>query len=460
MTFPTHFRWGAATSSYQIEGAWNEDGKGLSIWDTFTEMPGKVFRGHDGKDACDHYHRIDEDVKIMSDIGLQMYRFSLSWPRILPQGTGKVETRGLDFYDRLVDALLKANIEPWITLYHWDLPWALQLRGGWMNPEISDQFQNYTEVVAQRLGDRVKHWFTLNEPQVFIGLAYALGAHAPGWKLSLQENLVAGHNALLAHGKAVQALRANVQDSKVGAAPVGICFRPATESAEDIEAARRATFNVKAPANSTPEGIFDSLWNSAWWMEPMFNGRYPEEGLERYGDAMPAFDEADLKIIQQPLDFFGANIYHAQTVVAADNEDGYKIVNPPAGNPRNTMNWDIVPDALYWGGKFYHERYGLPIFVTENGIPCVDMVSPDKKVEDGSRKEFIRGYVGGVKRALSEGVNFAGYFYWSLMDNFEWAEGYSQRFGLVHVNYQTFERIPKESSKFYSEIIRTNGAIL
>ncbi len=447
MAFPKSFLWGAATASYQVEGAWNEDGRGLSIWDVFCRRPGATYEGHSGDVACDHYHRYREDVALMREIGLQAYRLSIAWPRILPEGTGAVNPAGLGFYDRLVDALLEAGIQPWVTLYHWDLPYALYLRGGWLNPDMPEYFAEYTRVVVQALGDRVQHWMTVNEPQVFVGMGLHEGVHAPGWKLDFKETLLAAHHVLLAHGRAVQTLRAySPQPCQIGAAPVGVTFIPASEKPEDIEAARRVMFSVSA----------GNLWNNTWWADPMLWGRYPEDGLQAYRDAVPAFSAAEMETIGQPLDFYGANIYHALPVRAgADGQP--EVLRHPRHTPHTMMHWKVVETCLYWGTRFLYERYHKPIVITENGLSNMDWVSLDGKVHDPQRIDFLARHLRHLRRAVEEGLPVTGYFHWSLMDNFEWQEGYRQRFGLVYVDYATLQRIPKDSAWWYREVIRTNG---
>lgn len=449
------FLFGAGTSSYQIEGAWNEDGKGPSIWDMHVRHKPAIYRQHTGDVACDHYHRMPEDVALMRQIGLQAYRFSVSWPRVLPQGHGTANEAGLAFYDRLVDELLSAGIKPFITLYHWELPWALHIRGGWMNPDIVKQFEEYTALVAGRLGDRVKNWITLNEPQVFIGLAYGNGVHAPGYKLSLRECLLAGHHAMLAHHRCVRALRDTIEgEIEIGSAPVGIVCQPLTESPEDIEAARRASFYINPPSSHTPDDIMSCLWNSAWWIDAMVFGRYPEQGLGAFEGFVPENAVDELAAVAVPTEVMGANMYHCRTVKASTSEPGFTFVDLPPGSPRTTMGWDITPDVLYWGGKFLYERYQLPMYVTENGTATPELVNDEGEVEDTVREMYLKQHVRGLQRAREEGVSYLGYFHWSLMDNFEWEQGYSQRFGMVYVDYQTQQRILKRTAKNYARIMR------
>jgi len=448
VSFPEKFIWGAAAASYQIEGAWDEDGKGLSVWDMLTRQPGRIWENHDGRTACDHYHRYAEDVGLMREIGLKAYRLSISWPRVLPNGVGKVNEAGLDFYDRLVDALLAQGIEPWVTLFHWDFPYELYLRGGWLNPESSRWFAEYTTAVVDRLSDRVAHWMTLNEPQCFIGLGHQNGEHAPGVKLALPEVLLAAHNALLSHGRAVQVIRARARrQASIGWAPVGMVYYPLSDSPEDIEAARRATYGVGG----------DGVWNNTWWGDPVVLGHYPEEGLRAYGSAVPRFRESDFEVIGQPLDFYGCNTYSGVGTQAGPEG---KPVHPayPPGFPHTLFLWKQTPEALYWGPKFLAERYQLPIVITENGLSNPDWVGLDGKVHDGARIDFLHRYLRELKRAIDDGVDVRGYFAWSILDNFEWAEGYKHRFGLIHVDYATQKRTLKDSAYWYREVIGNNGA--
>lgn len=440
MTFPANFTWGAAAASYQIEGGALDDGKGLSVWDMMCRTPGRVWQGDTGDMSCDHYHRYADDAKLMGEIGLQAYRLSISWPRVMPEGTGAVNEKGLAFYDRLVDALLENNIQPWVTLFHWDYPYELYKRGGWLNPASSDWFADYAAVIVDRLSDRVAHWMTVNEPQCFIGLGHQSGEHAPGLKLGLSDVLLAGHNSLLAHGKATQVIRARSKiASKVGAAPVGSVKIPASDSREDIEKARAAMFAVNNK----------DFWNNSWFADPMVFGRYPDDGLALMAADMPAIGANDLSTIGQPLDFYGANIYN-----------GAMSVPQPDGPALTTMEWRMTPESLYWGPKFLYERYGLPIVVTENGMANTDWVHRDGKVHDPQRIDFVGRYLAEFERAIDDGVAAEGYFLWSIMDNFEWAHGYKRRFGLIYVDYETGERIPKDSAYWYGDVIKSNGASL
>ena len=449
MTFPENFVWGAATASYQIEGAFDEDGKGPSVWDAFCRWPGKVYAGDTGDVACDHYHRYREDVQLMSEIGLQAYRFSISWPRVIPEGVGLINEPGLDFYDRLVDALLENNIDPWVTLFHWDYPEALYHKGGWMNRDSVCWFADYAAVVVERLSDRVTHWITLNEPQVFIGLGHGLGVHAPGLRLPDADLLRITHHVLMAHGMAVRAIRENAKaEPLVGVAPVGVIKVPANDRGGDIMAARDATFSMR-----------DKFWNNVWYADPMILGHYPEEGVKKFGADMPEIRDGDMEIIHQPLDFYATNIYHGDPVILA-GPNTWKSVTPPAGPPLTMMNWRVAPEALYWGPRFLYERYQLPIVITENGLANTDWIHLDGQVHDPQRIDYTTRYLRAYKRAIDKGVEAMGYFHWSLMDNFEWAEGYSRRFGLTFVDYQTQDRVLKDSAYWYKEVIASNGANL
>lgn len=456
MSFPTDFAWGAATASYQIEGAAFEDGRGWSVWDMFCRKDGAVYQGQNGDIACDHYHRYQEDVAIMKDLGLNAYRLSLAWPRIMPKGAGAVNAKGLDFYNRLVDELLAANITPYITLFHWDYPYSLYCRGGWLNPQSPEWFADYTKVVMDALSDRVTHWMTLNEPQCFIGLGHQSGVHAPGDQLGLTQVLRAAHHTLLAHGKSVQVIRAHAKSpARVGFAPVGVVVIPATDRPEDVDAARQMMFSVSDR----------SVWNNTWWMDPVLLGTYPEDGLRLFGESAPQIQSGDLDTICQPLDFFGFNNYQG-IVIRADEQGNPQKVPFPEGDKhtafrdRNNEYWAITPEALYWGPKFFWERYRLPIIVTENGMSNIEWVSLDGKVHDPQRIDFLHRYLLQYQRTIADGVDARGYFVWSIIDNFEWAEAYLQRFGLVYIDYATQQRVLKDSAYWYKDVIASNGANL
>lgn len=449
MGFAKDFVWGAATSSYQIEGTGRDSGKGQNIWDVFTKEPGRVYEGHTGDIACDHYHRFREDVAYMKELGLKGYRFSIDWSRVLPEGTGKVNEKGIDFYNALIDELLEQGIEPYITLYHWELPYDIYKRGGWMNPEIVEWFGQYARLVAERFSDRVKYFFTLNEPQCFVGLGFLQGCHAPGVKAPLRDTFEMAHNALKAHGRAVQMLRAyGKQNVQIGYAPTsGMCY-PEKETPKDIEAARKALFAL-------PDDLSNWTWNVSWWSDPVILGKYPEEGMKKYEKYLPVITDEDMKLISQPIDFYGQNIYNGRCIrMGTDGRP--EEVRRPAVFPKTATNWPVTPEALYWGPKFLYERYRKPIYITENGMACHDTVSQDGKVHDPNRIDFLARYLKNLKRAAEE-IDIRGYFQWSLMDNFEWDKGYAERFGIIYVDFETQERIWKDSAYWYRDLIRRNG---
>jgi len=471
--FPSDFLWGAATAAYQIEGAHDADGKGPSIWDMMSRKEGAIAGGVTGDIACDHYRRMKDDVAMMKAMGLKAYRFSISWARILPEGTGTINPKGIAFYNALIDELLAAGIEPCATLYHWDLPLALHHKGGWMNRDIAEWFADYAAIAGRAFGDRVTWWMTLNEPSVFIVAGYNDGSHAPGLKMSVAECLRCVHHTLLAHGRATLALRAACpQPIKVGMAPAGYAKIPDTETPENIEAARRSLFTVAG----------QSLWDIPLWLDPVFLGKYPDEAPAVFGSKWHHPSAEDLKIIHQPLDYIGFNCYSGVRVRAGAkvDSDGTRATSLGGGDatvtaapedlpypqehPTGQLSWlMLAPEALYWKCRFYNERYGhgkLPLVVTENGFCSGDWVGLDGCIHDGARIDYLHRYLRGLQRAASEGIPVGGYFQWSLMDNFEWKEGYKPRFGLVHVDYATQKRTLKDSALWYREVIQTHGANL
>ena len=458
--YPPDFTWGVATAAYQVEGAAAEDGRGPSVWDVFAKKPGAVFEGNTGEIACDHYHRYKEDVALMKKLGVKSYRFSVSWSRVIPEGAGTHNPKGFDFYSRLVDELLKAGISPMCTLFHWDFPQALYKRGGWLNRDVAGWFGDYAGAVADKLGDRVKVWATQNEPQCFIGLGLLDGAHAPGDKLKFSEYLVAAHNAMRAHGRAVQALRAHAKGDakshKIGYVLATQVAQPSTQKPEDIEAARWATFSVRGR----------NEWNNTWFTDPVVLGRYPEDGVKIAGKDMPTFPASDFDEMKQPLDYLGLNIYKAEFwragVAGANGTPGQPEALPwPVGHPRSGVDWQpMTPGALYWGPKYFYERYKLPCSITENGLSTRDQLFLDGKVHDPQRIDYMHRALLELGRAIKDGVPITGYYAWSLLDNYEWADGYKQRFGLVYVDYQTQRRIPKDSFDWYRQVIATHGKSL
>lgn len=433
MAFPKDFLWGAASAACQVEGAWNVDGKSPSIWDAL--YPGHTKRNENPSVAVDHYHHFREDVALMKRIGLKSYRFSISWPRVIPE-EGMINPKGLAFYSELVDELIANGIEPLVTLFHWDLPMWVYEKGGWLSEEIADLFADYTAVVVDALSDRVRYWMTVNEPQCFIALGYLIGMHAPFRKEP--ENMPAlMRNYMLAHGKSLSVIRRRAKKTPiVGMAPVGSGYVPLDDSPGEIERARRLTYEG-------PMGL-------SVWLDPILLGTVPQslEGV---------LSREDLAIIHQPLDFFGFNIYNAQNYEDRNADKGYPFY---PGMPRTSMGWAVTPECLYWMPKFHYERYGLPLLVTENGAANQDWVSLDGKVHDPQRIDYIRRYLRKLKRAIDEGIPVLGYQYWSIMDNFEWSEGYDKRFGLIYVDYRTQERTLKDSALDYAAIIADNGASL
>lgn len=453
MGFKTDFAWGAATASYQIEGAAYADGKGLSVWDICSHKPGFVKDGHNGDIACDHYNKFKEDVKLMKEIGLKAYRFSISWPRVMPDGIGKINEVGLDFYDKLVDELLNNGIEPYVTLFHWDYPNELFKKGGFLNRESSDWFAEYTKVVIERLSDRVKNWMTFNEPQCFVNLGYGNGIHAPGLVMDQSYLFELVHNILLAHGKAVKVIRKySKQPANIGMAPVFHYSMPVTNSEEDIKAFHKQLFSCS---------MEHGAWSSAWWLDPVFHGSYPEDGLRLFEQYLPNIQDDDMKIINQPIDFFGFNYYQSGIKIGVGSEgEILTSQEKEVGNPHNALHWKITPDGIYYVAKALYNEYKLPLLITENGITNLDWVSIDGKVHDPQRIDYMHRHLLSLGKAIDEGVDVLGYMYWSLMDNFEWAEGYNERFGLIHVDYQTQERTLKDSAYWYQKIISSNGTCL
>ncbi len=440
LSFPPGFVWGTATASYQIEGAWQADGKGESIWDRFCHTPGKIENGDTGDVACDHYHRWREDIGLMQTLGVNAYRFSLSWPRVLPNGRGPANQAGLDFYDQLVDGLLAAGIQPYITLYHWDLPQALQDLGGWSNRDVAHWFADYADLVSRRLGDRVLHWITHNEPWVVSFLGEWFGVHAPGNR-DLRRALLVSHHLLLSHGLALEPLRANA-----GArAQLGITLNftpiyPASDRAEDEAAAQRQ----------------DGLINR-WFMEPLYRGRYPDDMLALFEGAMAEPQAGDMTIIQRPGDFLGVN-YYTREVSRAGSAAPLYAEGVRQGGEYTEMGWEVYPPGLYDLLTRLHADYAPPaIYITENGAAFVDRVDAQGEVADPRREAYLREHFQQAHRAIEAGVPLRGYFVWSLMDNFEWAWGYGKRFGLVHVDYATQARTIKQSGHWFSQVTRQNG---
>ncbi|CAM3602548.1 GH1 family beta-glucosidase [Deinococcus frigens] len=439
--FPLRFTWGVATSSYQIEGAAFEDGRSPSIWDTFCAAPGKVLNGENGDVACDHYHRLDSDLDLIQSLGVNAYRFSVAWPRILPDGRGQTNQAGLDFYSRLVDSLLTRNITPWLTLYHWDLPQVLQDRGGWPTRDTALAFGDYAEVVTAELGDRVKHWITINEPWVAAFMGYGNGIHAPG-HTDLAESFAASHHLLLAHGLGVQAVRANVPGAQVGITLNLAAAYPATGS----EADRAAAWRQDGFANR-------------WYLDPVFGRGYPQDFVELLDRASPQAQglvlPGDLDLVGAPTDFLGVNTY-TRSVVEDAPGDGFLGARPlhVEGSEYTGFDWEVAPQSLTDLMLRLQKDYNpAAIYITENGATYPDTMNADGSVQDEARTRYFQQHIAAMGTALTGGAKMAGYFAWSLMDNFDWAEGYDKRFGIVHVDFETQARTLKQSGQWYRDFL-------
>ncbi len=453
MSFPSDFLWGAATSAYQIEGATTEDGRGLSIWDVFVAEPGHIHQNQNGEVAADHYNRSEQDVALMAELGLNAYRFSISWPRVLPRGAGEVNAAGLDFYDRLVDQLLARGIAPVATLYHWDLPLALYQAGGWRSRDTAAVFADYAELVARRLGDRVRWWVTHNEPWCTAYLGYVAGEHAPGIRGDTQVAVEVGHHVLLSHGLAVRRIRAHAPAARVGIALNLFPIFAADEQPETVRAVQRA-----------------DRFHNRWFLDPLYRGEYPAGIFEDLGAAPPPIQDGDFAIIGAPTDFLGVNYYNRWMVRAHPSSPAKPAPQQPEGSrhplrgidyvsapPRalvTEMGWEVYPHGLDMILEELGRAYHLPaLLVTENGAAFADEWTGDGRVPDGHRVAYLRDHLAAVERAIEHGVPVQGYFAWSLLDNFEWAEGYSKRFGLIYVDFATQRRVVKDSGRWYAGFI-------
>ncbi|MCC7147448.1 MAG: family 1 glycosylhydrolase [Phycisphaeraceae bacterium] len=456
MPFPASFHWGACGSSVCMEGAAQIDGRKPSIWDTFALRPGAIADGTQPTTACDHYHRYAPDVALMRQVGLRAYRTAVAWPRVLPDGTGPVNAAGLDFYDRLVDALLAADIQPYLDLYHWDLPQALEDGGGWGNPDIVSWYADFAQIVVARLGDRVRHWYVLNEPQCFVPLGYLTGEHAPGRRGSLREALQITHTALLAVAHASRAVRAAaVKPVRVGLVSTGAIRIPATDSPADLAAARWAMFDDPRKP----------LWRCSWFLDPLILGRYPQALVQALGQDNPTIAPGDLETIRPAsgplIDMLGFNCYTADTVAAAPAGDypAQALPHPP-GHPRSDWNWPVTPAMMYWGPRFLHERYQLPLAITECGLSNLDWVALDGRVHDPQRIDFYQRYLSELGRACAQGVPVEAFFAYSLMDDWECDQGFTRRMGLIHVDFSTQARTLKDSAHWYRNLIQTHSRAL
>lgn len=446
--FRDDFAWGVASSAYQIEGSDPTDGRGKCIWDEFSKTDGT--KGQNATITCDHIHHYKEDIALMKELGIQSYRFSINWSRLIPEGRGAVNQKAVDMYRDMILEMKKSGIEPYLTLYHWELPQALEDKGGWINPDIVEAFGEYAKVVAENFSDLVEYFFTINEPQCFVGLGYVTGVHAPGKKLPMKDTVLASHNALKAHGTAVMNLRKYAKRPiKIGYAPTCTIAIPASDKPEDIEAARKVFFSMSDTA-------WNWAWNVAWFADPVVLKKYPEQGLELFGKYLPEITETDMELISQPIDFMGLNIYNGYYIKAGENGETISVPLKD-GFPETAVNWPIQAECLYWGVRFCYERYGLPIYITENGMACHDAVSLDGKVHDPNRQDFLDRYLSALQQAADEGIDIRGYFLWTFLDNFEWDQGYHGRFGLVHVDFETQKRIPKDSAYWYRDVIASHG---
>ncbi|MBE5840828.1 MAG: beta-glucosidase [Butyrivibrio sp.] len=449
--FRNDFIWGVATSSYQIEGRDANDGAGLNIWDDFVKK-GTIVDGSDADVACDFIHRYKEDFAIMRMMGVKAYRFSISWSRLIPDGIGEVNQKAVDLYRDMLICMKENGIRPFMTLFHWEYPLALEEKGGWVNPESSKWFERYAEVVGENFADLCDDFITFNEPQCTIGLGYVRGYHAPGKKLPLKDTLFAAHNLLKAHGLAVKALRRLAPNAKIGYAPTcGVAY-PNTDSVADIEAAKKRYFGFD-------EDKGNWAWNVTWFLDPVIFGRYPEDGIELFKDDLFEITKEDLELINQPIDFIGQNIYNGYPISAGENGE-IVYADRDRGYNQTAMTWPVTPSALYWGPKFLYERYGKDILITENGMADCDIVAPDGGIHDGGRIAFLDQYISELQRAADEGASIMGYFHWSYCDNFEWADGYTKRFGLVYVDYPSQKRTIKDSGFWFKKVMETNGANL
>lgn len=455
MSFPKDFIWGTASASYQIEGAADLDGKGPSIWDTFSHIPGNVYSNQNGDVACDAYHHFEEDLDIMKDLGIKNYRFSISWPRVIPAGTGPVNELGLAYYDKVVDGCLERGIEPWITLFHWDLPQALHDIGGWMNPSIVDAFANYASVIATHFAGRVKRFMTFNEPQCMISLGHVLCVHAPGIRYTPRDTFTCWHKIMLAHGAACKAIRQAVPDALIGVASTGnLCYVNSYDPAYTPSLAR-SSFLIG------PENLPDNyIFFHHWFLDPVILGHYPEDPLHPWTQYAKDITKEDLELLHQPIDFLALNIYNGHEMHIEEDQDPslpltYEEKYP--GYPRTALKWPVTPGIMYWGPKLLYDRYQLPIVISENGQSCNDRIFLDGKVHDPDRIDFLHRYLLELKKTIEDGTPVIGYLHWSFTDNMEWHSGYDDRFGLVYIDYRDQRRIPKDSAYWYAEVISNNG---
>lgn len=449
MGFPKNFLWGAATAAAQIEGGYDRDGRGPSIWDDIRPEEGRSLNGADARVTCEHYTHWREDIALMKKIGLKSYRFSISWSRLYPEGYGRFNPKGAQFYSDLIDALIDAGIEPMITVYHWDMPMSVYEKGGWRNPDCAKWFAAYAAKVAELYSDRVNTFVVLNEPECIVDCGYNLGTQAPFNKLPFDQVLQVMHGLLLAHGEAVRAMRKAAKGPiKIGMAIASDAYIPYTENAEDIEAARQLTFYKSGK----------TLFKSIAFFEAAHTGKYPDCIEKEFGTWF-SHSESDMKKIHAPLDFFAFNVYKAKRVRRNADGEPERMLYPYNTN-YNASQWPITPECIYWAARFFYERYQLPIYITENGISTVDLPDDGGTVDDSARIVYMKRHLRYVKRALEEGIPIEGYYCWSLLDNYEWSKGFTKRFGLVYVDYNTQKRTLKKSAFWYRDVIKSNGEIL
>lgn len=449
MGFSKDFIWGAASSAYQTEGAPSADGKGPSIWDSFSHREGAIFEGDNGDTACDAYHRFEEDIGLLSELGLKAYRFSLSWPRIFPKGGGEINEKGLSYYDRVVDFCLSRGITPHMTLFHWDLPQALEDMGGWQNRDVCEYFAAYCGEVAEHFRGRVENYCTINEMQCIVSLGYARGIHAPGKKLTLKEQFEVWHNLLLAHGKAWRAIKTADPSAKVSLASTGrLCYPEKPD--RDLEAARQASFFVSDD---------DWLFTHQMALDPVMLGHYPEAGKGLLSELIAAVPVEEMETIHTGVDFLALNVYNG-SAVSADENGGFSYVPKAPGARRTALKWPVTPEVMEYGPRFLWERYRSPVLITENGVSCNDFIYEDGKVHDFDRIDFLTQYLRALRRGADSGVPLMGYFHWSLTDNFEWHSGYGGRMGLIYIDYPSQKRVPKDSCAWFGRVASENGETL
>lgn len=451
--FRDDFIWGVASSAYQIEGKGVKEVAGECIWDRFVKEAGRIADGADADVSCDFIRKYKEDISLMKYMGIRNYRFSLNWSRIMPEGTGQVNEEAVRMYRDMIKFMKEKGIEPFITLFHWEYPQSLQERGGWVSFQSPEWFGRYARVVAENFSDLCEYFITIDEPQCFCNFGHVRGTHAPGYKLPLPLSFQMVHNVLKAHGMAVKALREYAKGPvKVGIAPTFGVPVPESEEAPDIEAAKRAYFGFYEETDNW-------AWNLSWYLDPVIFGKYPEEGLKKFAAYLPRFSAEDMELISQPVDFIGQGIYNGHAVRAGDMGEPVFLERKP-GAPKTAVGWSVMPECMYWGCRFLYERYKTPVFITENGMSALDVVSEDGRVHDQNRINYLDAHISQLQRAYDEGVDIRGYFLWTFLDNFEWERGYNERFGIVYVDFESLKRTVKDSACWYQQVIGQNGANL